>query len=98
MVKNSYNELNKVTIVAWVGKALDVALSKKTSKMGFKLYEFGLLIQRLWMEALSLVNSTLLIIMTHQTKTMQKTLMKQSMILKARVKIYKVDQHSHQYK
>jgi len=42
MVKIYYNEPNKVTLVGWVDKALDLALSKKTSRMGFKLQEFGL--------------------------------------------------------
>jgi len=42
MVRNYYNEPNKVTLVGWVNKALDLALSKKTSRMGFKLQEFGL--------------------------------------------------------
>ncbi len=42
MVRNYYNEPNKVTFVGWVDKALDLALSKTTSKMGFKLQEFGL--------------------------------------------------------
>jgi hypothetical protein len=37
MVKNNYNELNKVTLVAWVDKALDVALSKKNIKSGFQV-------------------------------------------------------------
>ncbi len=42
--------------------------------MGFKLQEFSLWIQRLWIEGLSPMNFTLLIIATtHQMRTMQKT-------------------------
>jgi hypothetical protein len=64
-VRNNYNELNKAIFATWVDKALDVTLFKKTSRMGLRLHEFGLLIQRLWMEGLSLVNSMLLIATTH---------------------------------
>jgi anti-sigma factor RsiW len=42
MVRNNYNALNKVTLVTWLDKALDVALSKKKSRLGFRLHEFGL--------------------------------------------------------
>jgi hypothetical protein len=35
MVRNNYNELNKVTLVALVDKALNVALSKRNIKSGF---------------------------------------------------------------
>jgi hypothetical protein len=35
MVRNNDNELNKVTLVAWVDKALDVALSKRNIKSEF---------------------------------------------------------------
>jgi hypothetical protein len=35
MVKNNYNEPNKATLAAWVNKALDVILSKRTIKNGF---------------------------------------------------------------
>jgi len=42
MVKNNYNEPNKVTLIGWVDKALDLALSQKKSRMGFKLQNFSL--------------------------------------------------------
>ncbi len=64
IVRNNYNELDKAIFATWVDKALDVALFKKKSKMGLRLHEFGLLIQRLWMEGLSLMNSMLLIVTT----------------------------------
>jgi hypothetical protein len=35
MVRNNYNEINKVTLTTWVDKALDVVLSKKNIKSGF---------------------------------------------------------------
>ncbi len=35
MVRNNYNEPNKATLVTWVDKALNVALSKKNIKSGF---------------------------------------------------------------
>jgi hypothetical protein len=56
MVRNNYNEPNKVTLASSVKKALDLALSKKNIKNGFQ-------VTRIWplMEGLSLVNSTLLI-------------------------------------
>jgi hypothetical protein len=47
MVRNNYNEPNKATFVGWVDEALDMALPKETSKMGFKLQEFGLWFQRI---------------------------------------------------
>ncbi len=37
MVRNNDNELNKVTLVAWVDKALDVALSKRNIKSEFQV-------------------------------------------------------------
>jgi hypothetical protein len=37
MVRNNYNELNKVTLVAWVDKALDVVLSKRNIKTRFQV-------------------------------------------------------------
>ncbi len=37
MVRNIYNEPNKVTLVRWVDKALDLALSKKNIKNGFQV-------------------------------------------------------------
>jgi hypothetical protein len=46
MLNNNYKEGNKIALVNWVDKALDVALSKKIIKNG--LHGFGLiLIQRL---------------------------------------------------
>jgi hypothetical protein len=42
MVRNNYNEPNKATFVGLVDEALDMALPKETSRMGFKLQEFGL--------------------------------------------------------
>ncbi len=78
MVRNNYNEPNKATFVGWVDEALDMALPKETSKMGFKLQEFGLWFQRIQMEGLSLVNFPMLIRMTtYQMRTMQKILMEQ---------------------
>jgi hypothetical protein len=35
MVRNNDNELSKVTLVAWLNKASDVALSKRNIKSGF---------------------------------------------------------------
>jgi hypothetical protein len=32
MVKNNYNELDKVTFATWVNKTIDVALSKRNIK------------------------------------------------------------------
>jgi hypothetical protein len=37
MVRINYNELDKVTFVAWVDKALDAALSKRNIKNGFQV-------------------------------------------------------------
>jgi hypothetical protein len=37
MVKNNYNEPDKVTFATWVDKALDVALSKRNIKNGFNV-------------------------------------------------------------
>ncbi len=37
MIKNNYNEPNKATLTAWVYKALNVALSKRNIKNGFKV-------------------------------------------------------------
>ncbi len=37
MVRNNYNEPNKATLATWVDKALDIALSKKNIKSGFKV-------------------------------------------------------------
>jgi hypothetical protein len=37
MVIINYNELNKAILVAWVNKALDVALSKINIKSGFQV-------------------------------------------------------------
>ncbi len=37
MVRNNYNEPNKATLATWVDKALDITLSKKTIKNGFKV-------------------------------------------------------------
>ncbi len=37
MVIINYNELNKAILVAWVNKALDVALSKRNIKSGFQV-------------------------------------------------------------
>jgi hypothetical protein len=37
MVRNNYNEPNKATLAMWVDKALDIALSKKNIKSGFKV-------------------------------------------------------------
>ncbi len=37
MVRNYYNEPNKVTFVGWVDKALDLALSKKNIQNGFQI-------------------------------------------------------------
>jgi len=36
MVRNNGNEQNKVTLVAWVDKALDVTLSKRNIKSEFQ--------------------------------------------------------------
>jgi hypothetical protein len=41
-VRNNYNKPNKATFANWEDKALDLALSKKTSRMGFKLQESSL--------------------------------------------------------
>jgi len=37
MVRTNYNEPNKVTLVGWVNKALDLALSKRNIKSGFQV-------------------------------------------------------------
>ncbi len=37
MVRINYNEPNKVTLVGWVNKALDLALSKRNIKNGFQV-------------------------------------------------------------
>jgi hypothetical protein len=37
MVIINYNELNKAILIAWVNKALDVALSKRNIKSGFQV-------------------------------------------------------------
>ncbi len=37
MVRNNYNEPNKVTLAGWVDKALDLALSKRNIKNGFQV-------------------------------------------------------------
>jgi hypothetical protein len=37
MVRNNYNKPNKVTLAAWVDKALDVTLSKRNIKSGFQV-------------------------------------------------------------
>ncbi len=37
MVKNNYNEPDKAIFTTWVDKALDVALSKRNIKNGFKV-------------------------------------------------------------
>jgi hypothetical protein len=42
MVKNNHCELDKCTLARWVDKNLDQSLSKKLSKMGLRLQEFGL--------------------------------------------------------
>jgi hypothetical protein len=47
MVRNNYNEPNKVIFPTWVDKALDVACLQETSRVGLRLHEFGLLIQML---------------------------------------------------
>jgi hypothetical protein len=36
-VRTNYNEPNKVTLVGWVDKALDWALSKRNIKIGFQV-------------------------------------------------------------
>jgi hypothetical protein len=37
MVRNNYNEPNKITLATWVNKALDIVLSKRNIKRGFKV-------------------------------------------------------------
>jgi hypothetical protein len=37
MVNNNYKEPDKIALTNWVNKALDVALSKKKSRMGSRL-------------------------------------------------------------
>jgi hypothetical protein len=37
MVRNNYNEPNKVIFATWVDKALDVALFTRNIKSGFKV-------------------------------------------------------------
>jgi hypothetical protein len=37
MVKNNYSEPNKVTLIGWVDKALDLVLCKKNMKNGFQV-------------------------------------------------------------
>jgi hypothetical protein len=44
MVRNNYNKLDKVTFVAWVGKAVDVDLSRRNIESGFqvtRIYPFN---------------------------------------------------------
>jgi hypothetical protein len=42
MVKNNHYELNKCTLARWVDKSLDQSLSKKISRVGLNLQEYGL--------------------------------------------------------
>jgi len=37
MVNNNYKEQNKIALINWVDKALDVTLSKRNIKNGFKV-------------------------------------------------------------
>ncbi len=37
MVKNNYNEPNKVTLISWVDTTLDLVLSQKNIKNGFQV-------------------------------------------------------------
>jgi hypothetical protein len=41
MVKNNHCELDKCTLTSWVHKSLGQSLSKKISKVGLRLQEFG---------------------------------------------------------
>jgi hypothetical protein len=42
MVKNNHYELDKCTLARWVDKSLDQSLSKKISRVGLNLQEYGL--------------------------------------------------------
>jgi len=37
MVNNNYKERNKIVLINWVDKALDVVMSKRNIKNGFKV-------------------------------------------------------------
>ncbi len=39
MVRNNYNEPNKATLIAWVDKAFDVALSKRNIQEWVSVYK-----------------------------------------------------------
>jgi hypothetical protein len=55
MVRRNCTELYKITLVGWVDKALDLALTKKKLCQGSKVQGFGHLTLGLWIQKLALV-------------------------------------------
>ncbi len=88
MVRINYNELDKATLIAWVDKALNIALSKRNIKSEFQVTRIWHFNQKV-MDGRTKLNELYVVDCNNNTldEDNEKDLMKQLMILKVEVKM-----------